>query len=131
MAEHRIRLRGGWERLEFARGAEFHFQATLPIAWAPDAEGRTRLIRRFGRPSVDLSEVSIGLEVLDAPGLQALRLNGIELAIDGFPGELPIAGLLAERNTLELEVDLNQALANHSEAGWGSIALVIASGPGG
>jgi hypothetical protein len=89
------------------------------------------LTRRFGRPSGEVSAFSIVLELLCVPGLRSLRLNGIDLAIDDFPGDGSFEVLLADRNTLELEVDVNQAIASPPETGWGSIALVLASGPGG
>lgn len=129
MPEHRIRFRGGWESSPVGGDPGNARKLTLPVAWPDGPGGTVRLTRRFGRPP-DLAEgETIWLELRDVPGLRSLQLNGVDLGpppSDGVGWTLPLAGRLADRNTLTLEV----ALDGETPGGWGSIALVIVSESG-
>ncbi len=130
MPDHRIRLRAGWECLYRAPdgdGAEVARRVDLPLPWPTDLPARFRLARTFGRPPVDLATETVVLELKDAPGLVAARLNGrpVELPQDG-PADLdiPLDDPLLPRNGLILEVDLG-GVAEGSAFPWGAVSLVI------
>ena len=120
---HAIRLRGGWD-------CEARDGTTRPLAlpldrW-PDAPGPFRLIRRFGRPPIDVGRESLALRLGNVPGLREARLNGRPL--DGPTAgestwEVPIEGDLPARSVLELDVD--PADMTQGGVGWGEVALVI------
>jgi hypothetical protein len=127
MPEHRIRFRGGWESSVADGDHGGASRLILPVVWPPGIVGPIRLTRRFGRPPIDPTVESVWLELSGVPGLQSLRINGVELG-------MPRAGVidwtvrlesLEARNTLTLAVDLGQVLAEERLGGWGSIALLI------
>lgn len=123
MAEHLIRLRGGWELLDLDADASHATPLTLPVVWEPrPAPRRLRLVRKFGKPRVGRARL-----VLEAvAGLRAMTLNGGSLAIDPEPTgrlnvELPPLG---ERNVLALDVVIDGP-SDEPTPDWGSIALSI------
>ena len=71
MAEHRIRLRGGWE----CRAADSPESAAerliLPVRWSPRRPRRLRLTRRFGRPPLDDQGNILVLQAGPGPGIRS------------------------------------------------------------
>ena len=133
MPEHRIRFRGGWDLQAPEGGPGVARRLTLPTSWSPDLEGPVRLIRRFGRPPFDPTIESASLELRAVPGLRSARLNGVDLglpAVGSVDRVVPLVEPLLERNTLTLEVAVDEALWVGSPGGWGAIALLIAPGAG-
>ncbi len=126
MPEHRIRLRAAWDRLDDSDAPPR--RVDLPTVWTvADLARPFRLLRKFGRPTFDPGAVAVGLELLDAPGLLAVRLNGQWLEAKDW---IAVDGILHPRNSLELDVDLSGAGRVEPGSAWGSIALVIADRSG-
>jgi hypothetical protein len=129
MPEHEIRLRGGWDWLVREDDVEVARRISLPILWPPTPLAPFRLVRRFGRPTIDPDVESVRLELRSVPGLVAARLNEVELArpegraVDWL---VPLPGPLPARNELVLEVDLGPAARPVEGEPWGLIALRIA-----
>ncbi len=131
MPEHRIRIRGAWDRASSRDNRPG--RVDLPHVWAEaDASSPFYLTRKFGSPRFNRASETIALELADVPGLRAVRLNGRRL--EAGPGEIArieLGSILLDRNLLELDVDL--AGLSRAEIGspWGQIALVISgrSGP--
>ena len=132
MPDHRIRLRGAWDRLEPSDPAATT-RVDLPTVWTvADDTGPVRLSRRFGRPRFDSTTEAVELELVDVPGLRAVRLNGRtlgegRLAADS-PRRFPVGAALLARNVLELDVVLDGSTPLGTA--WGTIALVIVRRPG-
>ncbi len=130
MAEHRIRLRGGWECL-YRQGdeegsPEVSRRIDLPAESISDWPAQIRLTRQFGRPPVDLQIEEVFLELKNVPGLRRARLNGLEIDLSSCGNDactLAFGDPLLPRNGLLLEVQIDSAIA--STTGWGEIALVI------
>ncbi len=135
MPEHRIRLREGWESSALDGHPGDVGRLSLPVVWTRGTQGPIRLSRRFGRPPIDPAIESIRLELRGIPGLRSVHLNGVALGpppAGVLDWTLPLTEPLGSRNTLTLEVVLEQASTVEIPEGWGSIALMIApkSGPG-
>jgi hypothetical protein len=132
VAEHRIRLRGGWEWFPADSPGAAASRLTLPISWESDRPRRLRLTRRFNRPPLD-AESRMVLLLEQVPGITSLALNGHAVARVS-PGEshyeIPL-GSLPERNELVLEVEIprSAAPAGCPTPEWGAIALVIRTAP--
>jgi hypothetical protein len=130
MPEHFIRLRGAWDFIVMEGDAEVVRRVDLPTDWPIGLDSPFRLQRRFGRPPMDLSTVSVRLEMLGVPGLVAARLNGRELAgpdLGGSDWSVPLIDPLPSRNVLVLEVDFGSL--PEPPRSWGAIALVISPVP--
>ena len=129
MPEHWIRLRGGWEAVDLDDPLAEPIRMTLPVSWTGEEPRRLRLVRRFGRPPLDLLSESIWLRIDRVSGLYRLALNDRELTISpavNGPVEFPL-GTILDRNELVLEAFFEPA-TRAIEAGtgiWGEIALVI------
>jgi hypothetical protein len=130
-AEHRIRLRGGWEchyrEGEDDSAPEALRKLDLPIDSPGELPARFRLARQFGRPPVDLRNESVWLEMRNMAGLKSVRLNGRPLGAPADPPgdrtiELP--GPLLPRNGLVLEIE-RHAEDTVDSPPWGEVALVI------
>jgi hypothetical protein len=126
--EHRIRLRGGWERRAIDAPEPVTQRLTLPTRWDPDRPGRWLLTRRFRRPPLD-PDCQLVLLLEQVPGIHSLLLNGqaptrVSPAESRF--EVPL-GSLPDRNVLVLEIDTTAATdpAGVAVPEWGSIALVL------
>lgn len=121
MPDHLIRLRAAWDRIDTS-APDSPIRVDLPTIWSAD-DGATpiRLSRRFGLPRFDPSREAMALELVDVPGLVAIRLNGQPLRLESAP-RVPLGDLLLARNTLELDVDLTGV---DRGVPWGTIALVI------
>jgi hypothetical protein len=94
------------------------------MTWPESTSFPLRLVRHFGRPPVDPAREDLVLELDRTPGLLAVRLNGIELAIDPSAGDshrFPLDGILLPRNALLLDCGA-EALGVD---GWGEVALRI------
>jgi hypothetical protein len=143
VAEHLIRLRGGWEWLGPGSDAAPDAAGTsrrvaLPIVWpAPPAVGAVvRLSRAFATPPHDRCLETVVLRLAEVPGLISARLN------DGAPArpgpdacdlEMPLDPERTGRNLLVLELDPRAARGQTGAAprAWGVVALVIRGlGPG-
>jgi hypothetical protein len=129
VAEHRIRLRGGWSCCAAGLRESQEERLTLPIAWGPDAPERLRLTRRFGRPPFDQDRESLVLELDQVAGIHALLLDGALIA-----GVLPERrhyeirlDRSSERHTLVLEIEPPKPELDPTGklAEWGHVALVI------
>ena len=131
MPEHRIRLRGAWDRIEGPTDPPRRLD--LPVRWSPiDRVQPFTLRRAFGRPPVDPSRESVILELLDVPGLVAVRLNGALLVgSDGLTDSvrLEIGARLLARNVVELDVAAGPGWASVANRSWGAVALVISDRP--
>jgi hypothetical protein len=135
MAEHLIRLRRGWERLEPEGGAARGW-VTLPLSGFPGGVSRLRLARSFQTPPLDPLHETLWLRLDAVPGLVSVALNDREIARGPFPSSpllLPLVGNLVARNRLILEVEPPP----FGDSPWGDVALVIseseaagARGPG-
>ena len=131
MPDHRIRLRGAWERLETSSDPPPPpCRVDLPVIWSPrDATRPFRLIRRFGHPTIDPARQRLVLELADVPGLRAVRLNGqpldLTLKASVEPVRIELPAPLPARNLLEVEVVLLGSGPAAFDQPWGSIALVI------
>ncbi len=129
MPEHQIRLRVAWDRLDDSDDPPR--RVDLPTVWTvwtvSDPARPFRLLRKFGRPTFDPGAVAVALELLDVPGLVAVRLNGQSLEVKD---RIAVDGILQARNLLELDVDLSEAGRIEPGSAWGSIALVIADRSG-
>jgi hypothetical protein len=129
MPEHWIRLRGGWEAVDLDDPLAQPIRMTLPVSWTGEEPRQLRLLRRFGRPPLDLLSESIWLRIDRVSGLYRLALNDRELSISpavNGPVEFPLRTIL-DRNELVLEAFFKSE-ARGSEVctrGWGEIALVI------
>jgi hypothetical protein len=127
MADHWIRLRGGWEWHDPEAGSVRRL--TLPRAGPVDHTAPLLLVRAFHRPTRLGPSASLFLSLQNVAGLLSVALNGRELARPS-PGTtavwLPIDQPLPARNLLSLEVDPN-GIPDGDQSGslWGSIALVI------
>ncbi len=121
MTEHRIRFRMGWE-LHHEQSAEIDKNFAFPTAWSETLKGKIRLIRRFGRPRPGSASESYRIEIRQTPGLISARLNDQPLEL-----EVRANVDLLKRNTLELEVDLDQIPRRSPPDLWGDVALVIRS----
>ncbi len=127
MADHRIRLRGAWERHD--PDAKTGRRVSLPLEREHAGAGHVRLIRPFNRPPLDPERERLLLEMEGIAGLVSVRLNQQEIARPE-PGTeeltLTLDQPLPMRNVLSLEVefrDERDARLEHSR--WGTIALVI------
>jgi hypothetical protein len=131
-AEHRIRLRGGWE-CQYREGEddsapEVLRRVDLPLASSAELPATFRLARQFGRPPVDPRNESVWLELRNTGGLKSVRLNGRPLlspasSADDRAIELPDD--LLPRNGLVLEFERRAAGPDEPASLWGEIALVI------
>ena len=131
MSEHFIRFRAAWDCMIREGDAEVVRRVDLPTDWPIGLDSPFRLRRRFGRPPLDLSTVSVRLEMLGVPGLVAAWLNGRELArpdLEGPDWSVPLVDPLPSRNDLVLEVDFGSL--TEPPRSWGAIALVISPLPG-
>src|SRR5271165_7039668 len=129
MPEHWIRLRGGWEAVDFDDPLAVCVRMTLPMSWTGEEMRRLSLRRRFGRPVLDRQDESLWLRIDRASGLYRLTLNDRELplaTVASGPIEIPL-GTLSDRNELVLDVCFEpSAMAALAPAGgWGEIALLI------
>jgi hypothetical protein len=137
MAEHLIRLRGGWRCVPGGGLPETPAVVagpliTLPVTWSESAGNpvAVRLIRSFTAPSLDPSCERLSLRMSAVGGLVSVQLNGRELARPA-PGtaalELPLRDPLPHRNELVLDVRLSGAHASRDipQPPWGVVALVI------
>jgi hypothetical protein len=130
-AEHRIRLRGGWE-CHYREGddeeaVDILRRVDLPAASLRDLPPRFRLTRQFGRPPVDPRNEDVYLEMRTVPGLRSARLNGQSIGPDPAGGRdwtITLPETLLPRNGLVLEVERDVA-ADDDPSPWGEIALVI------
>ena len=130
-AEHRIRLRGGWE-CHYREGddeeaPEVLRRVDLPTASVRDLPPRCRLTRQFGRPPVDPRNEDVWLEMRNVPGLTSARLNGRSIRPDepgGPDWTIALPEILLPRNGLVLEVE-RQDQTENDRSPWGEIALVI------
>src|SRR5262249_40002865 len=127
MPEHRIQLRKAWLATVPGREAAGPFRVDLPSSgFVSDAPHR--LSRGFQRPPIDPSIESVFLRLGAVAGITSIHLNGREVA-DLRQGkvigeiELELTGLLAARNTVEIDVDPSPSMPG-VEA-WGRIELVI------
>ncbi|HEY2154319.1 MAG TPA: hypothetical protein VGH33_01725 [Isosphaeraceae bacterium] len=130
-AEHRIRLRGGWDCLyresEDEAAPEILRRVDLPLASPRELPARFRLARQFGRPPVDLRNESVCLELRNMPGLRSARLNGRPIgqaAAGSVEPTIELPEPLLPRNGLVLEVE-GIVVGADDHAPWGEIALVI------
>ena len=124
MPEHRIRLRVAWDRVEIDEVDAPPRRVDLPTTWTLDDLARPfRMIRKFGRPLLDPGGQGVHIELVDVPGLLAVRLNGYGL---GAEARIEVGGMLQDRNSMELDVDLSGVSVIDPDLLWGSIALVIA-----
>jgi hypothetical protein len=129
VAEHRIRLRGGWGCCAAGLPATAEERVTLPIYWKLDGAGRVRLTRRFGRPPFDHDRQILVLQLDQVAGIHSLLLNG-----------QAVAGVSPEKRRYEIELDdsrdrnllvleLEPPVPSSEEAGthpeWGHVALVV------
>ncbi len=131
MPEHRIRLRGPWDRILAADVAGRLARVDLPLGGVDARLGPFRLIRKFGRPPFDPATETLRLDLAGVPGLVSATLNGSALPmadLDRGALSIPIPGSIPARNILALDVD--PALAEGFGGAWGSIALVIGPIPG-
>ena len=129
MPEHWIRLRGGWEAVDFDDPLAVCVRMTLPMSWTGEEMRRLSLRRRFGRPVLDRQDESLWLRIDRASGLYRLTLNDRELplaTVASGPIEIPL-GTLSDRNELVLDVCFEpSAMAVEARTGgWGEIALLI------
>ncbi len=129
MAEHLIRLRGGWEAIELESDERRPRRISLPGQVVRGLTGRVRLVRRFGRPHLGGPDETLSLRMERVPGLASAALNGHPLAVASMAHDSieirPIK--LLDRNELILEVDA-PVTALQDAAGpraWGEVALVI------
>ncbi len=130
-AEHRIRLRGGWE-CHYREGAddsapEILRRVDLPLASPADLPAIFRLARQFGRPPVNYRNESVRLEIRNVAGLRSIRLNGRPVApADGLSGDrtVELPDELLPRNGLVLEFE-RPTVESDEPSPWGDIALVI------
>ncbi len=132
MAEHRIRLRGAWEWSSIDGATQVPRRIKLPTLWTLDPGSPFRLTRHLGRPAIDPSHERIYLELLQVPGLLAIRWNGQEfgrLFEDSERWEVPISDFLLARNSLELDVDFRSIEPQRWLQDWGDVALVISRLP--
>ena len=123
MAEHWIRLRGGWEYspLEDDRPVGPARRLALPIVWPADAPTAIQLARRFQRPPLNPYSETLWLRMDEVPGLLGVYLNGDKIA-EAIQGETSLLVKLDDlpgRNRLILD------LRRVDGGEWGSIALVI------
>ena len=127
MPDHRIRIRGPWDRSTIGGdGAGPPGRVSLPCPGPGELSGRFRLIRRFGRPPHDPARESLRLDLADVPGLLRVTLNGVDRPLapaGGPPWSIPIDEPLPDRNVLALDVDF--AGVEGFAAPWGSISLAI------
>jgi hypothetical protein len=131
MAEHLIRLRGGWEWTDLEAPLSPPGRMTLPATRPWGRARRVRLCRRFGRPPIDTRTETLCLRLDKVPGLKSIAINDTLIAVAaGRLGPLEIC--LAdspERNLLVLELSPPAAESPGQEANlpWGEIALVVRS----
>lgn len=122
--EHTIRLRGGWEWDEPALGEPR--RVVLPCRLPEQGVAGASLVRPFNRPPVDPAVESVWLQLRRVPGLEAVRLNGQEIARPE-PGQdevlVPLTRLAPSRNVLTLQIATIHPEAGESE--WGDVALII------
>lgn len=129
MAEHLIRLRGGWLWQELDSPATCPIQTTLPAYFDSRDGVRVRLSRRFGRPSLDHQTETLWLRLQNVPGLVSIMINGSPIPLhqdDTQPLEIAMKDL-PDRNLLVLEMSNPEADAARQAAAhaWGEIALVV------
>lgn len=141
---HIIRLRGPWEYLPLARTwtdadavrrestadlpppGRVHLPADWEATLGADFRGRVRYTRRFGLPTNLEPHERVWLVIEGVDYFGSLALNGTSLGeIVGYQSlcEFDVTRLLAERNSLSLDVELpqvdeapdsaGQALAEH------------------
>ena len=129
MAEHQIRLRGGWECRAAGLPESAGERLSLPIHWPPEAPRRLQLVRRFGRPPLDAEGHTLLLKLDHVPGIHRLLLNGNPL-VHSSPGKTSYEITLdrvIERNILVLEIETpppGDALAAPAPE-WGFVSLLI------
>ncbi|HEV3163998.1 MAG TPA: hypothetical protein VGZ22_08185 [Isosphaeraceae bacterium] len=132
-SEHRIRLRGGWEREAEGQVTKERQRVTLPADWPTDARSGFRLIRRFSAPPLDSIGEAVSLRLGSVPGLRRVWLNDRLIASPAAGTdslEIDLSDALSERNMLVLEVDPAVWCDRGGKAEvWGLIALVIRSRP--
>jgi hypothetical protein len=128
-AEHRIRLRGGWEchyrEGEDDSASEVLRRVDLPLASSAELPATFRLARQFGRPPVDPRNESVWLEMRNTAGLKSVRLNGRPLAAPADDRAIELPDDLLPRNGLVLEFEGPGAGLDQPSSPWGEIALVI------
>jgi hypothetical protein len=130
MAEHLIRLRGGWEWTDLDAPLSPPGRIILPATRPWGRARRIRLCRRFGRPPIDARTETLFLRLDKVSGLESITINDALIAAPRTAGpfELPLADS-PERNVLILELSLPAAESPGQEADsvWGEIALVVRS----
>ncbi|MHC5537973.1 hypothetical protein ACYOEI_07045 [Singulisphaera rosea] len=127
MAEHQIRLRGGWQSQPLPLDeASPSLRIALPVDPGRTYPGPARLSRSFGNPHIDPRTERLILRMEDVPGLTAALLNDQEITCP-TPGansiETDVSVLVRERNILILDV---HPPSDHLPAGWGQVNLVVA-----
>jgi hypothetical protein len=130
MADHRIRLRGGWQWHEPEPGATR--LVTLPMALAAGVPQPIHLVRPFNRPPIDPARETLLIHLQHVEGLRVVRLNDREVARpETEPRELWVAvePPLPARNVLVLEAELPPPFRGTSseDSPWGEVALVVRS----
>jgi hypothetical protein len=129
MAEHLIRLRGGWELR--GKAVNLPSRLTLPLGrfpGLPPALG-LRLFRSFQPPSLDRNREQLWLRLEAVPGLTLVKLDGrtLDRPDAGAPIEhlrLDADGPLPARSELMLRVSF---CFKRLDQPWGQITLVIRS----
>jgi hypothetical protein len=129
VAEHQIRLRGGWECRAVGAPESAAQRLSLPTRWNADAPRRVILVRRFGRPAIDQRSQTLSLKLGHVPGIHCLTLNGEPFG-QSSPStssyEIPLDAAI-ERNVLVLEIETPQPVDDAAAATpeWGFAALLI------
>jgi hypothetical protein len=130
-AEHRIRLRGGWE-CHYRDGDDESApdvvrRVDLPLGSPSEIPLRCRLTRQFGRPPVDPRSETVSLELRNVEGLKSAWLNGRPIGEAGAGGadvSIVLPEPLLPRNGLVLEI-ARPGDPWEGPSSWGEIALVI------
>jgi hypothetical protein len=130
LAEHFIRLRGGWECCAMDAPNQVARRLTLPTVWSEGEAPRLRLTRRFGRPPLDRGCQALSLRLERVPGILSLELNGrsvVSLSPETSSYRIELDDLPA-RNVLLIEFERHgRCRGSTPESDWGEIALVISS----
>lgn len=127
-AEHLIRLRGGWERLEAGDGPAT--RVSLPLPEPPQAPCLFRLVRQFGHPPSVPGRDRVWLRLEAVPGVRRVWLDdqlAAELGPDDDRLEFEVQPQGTIRHRLTLEVDAQASPPGGPPQPWGIVALVIRS----